>query len=232
VTRDSAVSSIAAQWQSNMLCRPIDTGQGSAYIEVQGDATRGNVALHKCARGGIAMSISTADQPGESDEDPNAEGKACYASPPCYAHEVDPAYFSGPVPMQREELIAFLNTLLEAERAGAKTIAYYLQSDCGETLRPLLTAVGHDESRYAALLARLVREQGGIPSMVTGSFFDKARTLGGTEERLTFLNRGQGWVVRKLAEVLPRLTDPSIRTALAEMHEVHLQNIKKCENVV
>jgi hypothetical protein len=178
------------------------------------------------------MSISAADPPSESEEDPNADGKACYASPPCYAHEVDPAYFSAPQPIGREELIAFLNTLLEAERAGAKTIAYYLQSDCGESLRSLLAAVGHDESRYAALLTRLVREQGGAPSMVTGSFFVKAKALGDTAERLAFLNRGQGWVARKLAEALPRLTDPSLRAALAEMYEVHLQNIKKCEVVL
>lgn len=33
----------------------------------------------------------------DSDEDPNAELRP-YASPPCYAHEVDPAYFGLPSP--------------------------------------------------------------------------------------------------------------------------------------
>jgi nitronate monooxygenase len=46
---------------------------------------------------------------------------------------------------------------------------------------------------------------------------------------LLFLNRGQGWVVRKLAELLPRLTDAAMRDALAEMHHRHVDNIRTCE---
>ncbi|HYM30688.1 MAG TPA: DUF6306 domain-containing protein [Candidatus Cybelea sp.] len=167
------------------------------------------------------------------DRDPNDDGpEAGFASPACFAHEVDPAYFEAPRPVPADELVTFLNTLLEAERAGAKTIAYYLNDAPEGPLKDALHAVGRDEARYAALLTRLVRQSGGEPSLATGSFFAKAKALADQKERLQFLNRGQGWVVRKLAEMLPRLSDPAMREALAEMHATHVANIRACERLI
>lgn len=164
-----------------------------------------------------------------ADTDPNET--AGYSSPPCYAHEVDPNYFMPPQPMPAEEVIAFLNTLLEAERAGAKTIAYYLKAAPEGRLRAALEATGRDEGRYTAMLRRQIERLGGSPSSATGSFFEKARALDETEARLAFLNRGQGWVARKLKEALPRITDPELHEALCEMHRTHVENIARCEAV-
>ena len=47
--------------------------------------------------------------------------------------------------------------------------------------------------------------------------------------RLQFLNRGQGWVARKIAEALPQVKQDFVRGALATMHESHLLNIEGCE---
>jgi uncharacterized protein DUF6306 len=47
--------------------------------------------------------------------------------------------------------------------------------------------------------------------------------------RLQFLNRGQGWVARKIAEALPNVKEDFVRNALAAMHESHLLNIEACE---
>jgi hypothetical protein len=49
-----------------------------------------------------------------------------YSSPPCYAHEIAPDYFGKPQTMPTEELISLLNALLEAERAGARVLAAFL----------------------------------------------------------------------------------------------------------
>jgi len=167
------------------------------------------------------MSISSSGK----GERPEAQG---FASPACYAHEVDPAYMAATVPLPKDELVKLLNALLEAERAGAKTLTYYLKTSAPGPLRDALEVVGRDEARYAALLTRLVREQGGEPSLATGTFYAKAKALDGIAERLAFLNRGQGWVVRKLAGVLPRLSDEPMRAALREMHDTHVENIRKC----
>ena len=46
--------------------------------------------------------------------------------------------------------------------------------------------------------------------------------------RLDLLNRGQGWVVRKLRDVLPRVRDIDLRRDLQEMLAVHERNIETC----
>lgn len=166
----------------------------------------------------------------DPDEDAETE-TGSYSSPPCYAHEIDPNYFMPPPPMPTEDLVAFLNTLLEAERAGAKTIAYYLKDTTDGPVRAALESTGKDEARYTALLRRLIERLGGHPSGATGGFFEKARAVDGAEERLAFLNRGQGWVARKLKEALPRITDSEVYEALSEMHRTHLDNIARCEQV-
>ncbi|HEY0524913.1 MAG TPA: DUF6306 domain-containing protein [Stellaceae bacterium] len=154
-----------------------------------------------------------------------------YASPPCSAHEADPAYMGlvTPEPLPRDELVALLNTLIEAERAGAKTLAWYVKTTPEGEMRDALAAVGRDEGRYVALLGRLLRSLGATPSEATGSFFEKARAIENPADRLAFLNRGQGWVARKLAEALPRIADPEMRTALEEMQRTHVENIERCD---
>jgi len=166
----------------------------------------------------------------EETDDLGAEAPRGFASPPCSAHEVDPVYMGlAPAPFAADELLTLLTTLLEAERAGAKTIAWYVKSTPAGPLRDALLDVGKDEGRYAALLSRLVERAGGTPSTATGGFFEKAKAIDEPAARLAFLNRGQGWVARKLAEALPRIADPETRAALEEMHVTHLRNIERCE---
>jgi nitronate monooxygenase len=43
--------------------------------------------------------------------------------------------------------------------------------------------------------------------------------------RLVFLNRGQGWVVRKLREMMPRIPDDVLYVDLAHMLSSHVANI-------
>jgi nitronate monooxygenase len=43
--------------------------------------------------------------------------------------------------------------------------------------------------------------------------------------RISFLNRGQGWVVRKLREMLPRVRDEALHRDLDEMLRSHVTNI-------
>ena len=52
--------------------------------------------------------------------------------------------------------------------------------------------------------------------------------IDGMAPRLAFLNRGQGWVARKLREALPRIAEDSVHAALKEMLETHDANIARC----
>lgn len=131
------------------------------------------------------------------------------------------------------DLLALLNTLLEAERAGAKVLNEFLadypeNSAAWQTLRK----VQRDEAENCAILMRLIRGLGAEPSKATGDFVAKALAVQGNAERLTFLNRGQGWVARKIREALPGIQEGEIRTALVAMQDSHVANIATCDALV
>jgi hypothetical protein len=150
---------------------------------------------------------------------------SAYSSPACHAHEMDAAYagYYG-----KDDLVALLNLLLEAERAGARLLSEFLAAGPAEEARPLLQAIRHDEARFAAMLSQAVRALDGEPSKATGAFYEKCLAIEGFAERLAFLNRGQGWVARKLAEALPRIGGDALHRRLKEMLEVHEANIRRC----
>jgi hypothetical protein len=54
----------------------------------------------------------------DADEDPNVEIRP-YSSPPCYAHEIDPAYFGLPTPADASRVDSLKRLLDDAETAIA-----------------------------------------------------------------------------------------------------------------
>jgi hypothetical protein len=156
-----------------------------------------------------------------------------YSSPPCYAHELAQDYFGVSPMMPAEELIRLLNVLLEAERAGAKVLAAFLNDyERGTPAWRQLATVQRDEAQNCVILMDLIRSVNGTPSTATGDFLDKALAVEGKAARLQFLNRGQKWVARKIGEALPRLEQGFVRDALRAMRESHLLNIEACDALV
>ncbi|MNC85478.1 hypothetical protein D3C83_10780 [compost metagenome] len=152
-----------------------------------------------------------------------------YSSPACYAHEIAPGYFGESPRMPAEELVGLLNVLLEAERAGARVLAAYLDDYQRDTPAwRQLAAVQRDEAKNCAILIDLIRRVNGSPSTATGDFLGKALAVEGKAARLHFLNRGQQWVARRISEALPSLEQDFVRDALFTMHESHLLNIEGC----
>ena len=156
-----------------------------------------------------------------------------YSSPPCYAHEIAPDYFGEPAIMPAAELLALLNVLLEAERAGAKVLAAFLDDYERDTRAwKQLSAVQRDEAKNCAVLIDLIRRVNSTPSPATGDFLGKALAVQGRVARLQFLNRGQKWVARKIAEALPQIGEDFMRSALSAMLESHSFNIEACDALI
>lgn len=130
----------------------------------------------------------------------------------------------------RDEIVAALNELLEAERAGARVT---LNSTGGShpKIAALMTAIHADEARWCAMLNEQVTRLGGTASSICGAFYDRAMAIPDPTERLIFLNRGQSWVVRKLGELLPRIRDDRLQMALSEMRLGHIENIERAKRV-
>jgi hypothetical protein len=111
-------------------------------------------------------------------------------------------------------------TLKSARAAGAGPIAELMQT------------IQQDEARWCAMLVRHLKALGETPSIKVGAFYDKAMAIANLAERITFLNRGQGWVVRKLREILPRVRDNRLHADFAEMLQSHETNIALANGVV
>jgi hypothetical protein len=158
------------------------------------------------------------------DDEPDAEP----ASPACSMHEADRTYMGY---ADKAELIAFLNQLLEAERAGARVTAETAHAAESAVIAALMRQIEQDEARWCALLHRHLTALGETPSPKVGAFYDKAMAIAELGARIAFLNRGQGWVARKLREMLPRLSDDRLHADLTEMLRSHEANIALANEV-
>jgi hypothetical protein len=143
-------------------------------------------------------------------------------------HEADDAYmgYAG-----RDELVAFLNELLEAERAGARVTLESGRACESGPISDLMLNIQRDEARWCGMLSRQLKRLGAAPSSKVGAFYGKAMAIADFGERIAFLNRGQGWVVRKLREILPRVRDDRLHAELADMLQSHEANITLADEV-
>jgi hypothetical protein len=162
----------------------------------------------------------------ESDDAPES-GKGYSA--PCYLREADGPYAGY---LTSAELIEILNELLEGERAGARATIRFVGESDDERVRAAMRKVSIDEARFCAMLARHIRALGGMPSAGTGGFYDKVIAIAGFPDRLAYLNRGQGWVVRKLRDVLRCVRDDRLYEDLKAMLEAHEANIRRCNRLL
>jgi nitronate monooxygenase len=130
----------------------------------------------------------------------------------------------------RAELLAALNELLEAERAGARVAMETGLEIHSQELAALVADIHKDEVHWCGMLMRTIKSLGATPSSATGAFHGKAMAIPDVDDRLKFLNRGQAWVVRKLEALLPRLDVPQARADLEAMLQAHRQNIERVES--
>ncbi|HEY6981103.1 DUF6306 domain-containing protein [Reyranella sp.] len=151
------------------------------------------------------------------------------SSPACLAHEAQDTYMGY---ASRDEIAAFLNELLEAERAGTGVARRSAEAAAGTSFVDLLRDVHHDEARWCAMLLKQLKVLGAPASTRIGAFEEKALAIQDMRERIAFLNRGQGWVVRKLREMLPKVRDDALHRDLQEMLQAHEVNIARAQSAL
>lgn len=151
------------------------------------------------------------------------------SSPACQAAKADDAYMGF---LCREELGEFLNALLEAERAGAQVGAGLVVAAPDPEFKALSRTIQADEARWCRMLLNALQTLGVEASSKVGDFYEKATAIEDVAARLAFVNRGQAWVVRKLAEALPKVRDDRLHASLKEMLEAHEHNIALAEGAL
>ncbi len=135
-------------------------------------------------------------------------------------------------PFSRDEEVAFLNRMLEAERAGASGLLNILEEHPrgGETWTAL-RRVHADEAHNCGLLGAQIRRLGADYTHATGEFLGKLLAVEGPRARVELLARGLRWAVKRFDEAAPRLDDAA-RSTVAAIRESHLRSIERCETVV
>jgi nitronate monooxygenase len=130
------------------------------------------------------------------------------------------------------EFAAFLNRMLEAERAGAKALLVYMEDHPrNDAAWTTLRKVQGDEAHNCVLLGEQLKRRGQDYSHATGEFFDKAVAVKGRRARIEFLVRGLRWAVREFEQALPRMSDGDARKVFESMRASHLRSIAACEDV-
>jgi hypothetical protein len=130
------------------------------------------------------------------------------------------------------DTVEFLNTLGEAERAGGRVLHELEQEASSLELKELLRKTGHDEGYYAGQINAHIRRLGAEPSNRTGDFVDKVRALNDLKSKIEMLNRGQRWVIRKIEERLPALSDAHLKAFLVVMAKGHQVNIQAVDDAL
>ncbi|WP_293453372.1 DUF6306 domain-containing protein [Phenylobacterium sp.] len=151
------------------------------------------------------------------------------AASPRYAAEVDPGDMGNLTPA---ELVEQLNMLLEAERAGVRVAAALVGEAPNPDLKLTAFQLRRDEAHWCHVLSEALIRMGEKPSAKVGDFYHKAMAIPGFEARLAFVNRGQGWVVRKLRALLPRVADAGLHSELRAMLDGHAENIAFAERAL
>ena len=135
-------------------------------------------------------------------------------------------------PFSREEQVAFLNRMLEAERAGAKALMAILEAsprhgEAWTTLRRIHNAEAHN----CVLIGKQIERLSADYSHATGDFLSKLIAVNGARARVEFLAKGLRWAVARFDEAMPRL-DEDARGTMVRIRESHVRSIELCESVV
>jgi hypothetical protein len=133
---------------------------------------------------------------------------------------------------ERDELVDELTALLEAERAGARVGASLAAEAPDAEYKALSQVIQADEVKWARALFDALVALKAKPSEKVGDFYEKALTLTDFQDRLAFTNRGQGWVVRKLQALTPRVEDQNLRAMLQAMLDAHVVNIASANDTL
>lgn len=213
---DSPLRSMTGDFEAMALYAGEGAGQIQAIVPAR---ERLNAIVEE------AKQILGASFDDRSDKSANTEP----ASPVCYARAADDAYMGY---SSRDELLAFLNELLEAERAGARVTARTASGFTDPQMKSLMRDIYRDEARWCAMLLKWIAHLDGEASPRVGAFYEKCMAIADLPDRMAFLNRGQGWVARKLREMIPKTRDDGMHADFSEMLKSHEDNIARTNNTL
>ncbi|MBP7736538.1 MAG: hypothetical protein KA369_11240 [Spirochaetes bacterium] len=132
---------------------------------------------------------------------------------------------------KHEDLLAdFYRMLLEAERAGVKSLNEIMPLIEDGDLKSQLLIYLRDEGMNCQILTNLIKNLGQDPGERTGDFIDKIRALDSTDEKLKLLIKGQEWVAKQIRynrELINSASSMLFVEAIKIQHEKNVDIMKQ-----
>jgi hypothetical protein len=132
----------------------------------------------------------------------------------------------------RELLIRQLNILIEAQRAAASVADRIRREAAQDELKVLAGRLRREKARWCSALGRNIRALGARPSTAMGSLYHQADGLGDVLATLSFLNRHEAWVIRRVKALLPRIEIDGLHAELLSMLAAQHDTLRQSERVL
>ncbi|PJI50397.1 MAG: dioxygenase [Pseudomonas sp.] len=120
-----------------------------------------------------------------------------------------------------DDLIHWLQTLMRAERAGARVMLDSLRQTDEPIVRQRLERLHEGEAESCRRLRRCLEHLGAKPDGGVGDFHASAMAIEDLELRFDFIGRGQRWVARQITQRLPEIDEPWLREELEAVLRLH-----------
>lgn len=175
---------------------------------------------------GAPIGCAEAPSPGHDLRDQDAIEAGSYASPPCFLHELDPAYLGF---LSTADTLALLKTLLEGAQDGAdSSAALAAQAAEDDDNRAALHGITEDQRTCCATLRRHLTRLGGSPGAPAEPFLDEVMAGKAFGAQIAALKCAQTEVLGKLEEALPMIGDAALHRDLAAVATVLQRTIGTC----
>ena len=151
-----------------------------------------------------------------------------YSSPACWMHEVDPGYLGY---WSEEEVVAFLEVLLEQERGGTKAFANIGQA-ADLQISDLILESELDQVEICVLLKEEIAVRRTAVAAPRERMTNEHRTKCSLERAIAFATTNQAGLVQAIEEAVPNILDAELNSHLKRMLQLHRKQIEQLKTLL
>jgi hypothetical protein len=151
------------------------------------------------------------------------------SSSPCWMHEVDPGYFGY---WSHEEVIAFLKSLLERERAGAKAFTNISQL-AEPRIADLILEAELDQVSICILLHKEITRRGATARAAKNKRLVNERRMNfGIEQAVASATSNQAELVQMIEAAILNILDGNLNSHLMKVLRLHRKQIEQLKTLL
>jgi hypothetical protein len=151
-----------------------------------------------------------------------------YASSPCWMHEVDPGYLGY---WSRDEVVAFLKSLLERERIGTKAFSDIRQAASLHSADLILESKLAQAS-ICLLLQAEIAARGSVATDPLKDVTNERHTKCSLEQAIAFARSNQAELILTIEQAVLNILDSALNSHLTKMLQLHWNQIEQLDTLL